>query len=208
MKKLCHIEKNCQYCGAKITKNPKWSIKQYEEQKYCGWLCFSKSQTYDLNKTKEEFLKKIIIKENGCHEWQGGKCQKGYGMFRYNGKTIRAHRFAWFVKTGDLIPDKIMACHKCDNPSCVNPEHIFLGSGKDNYEDMKNKGRDRKLKGQDCSRSLLNNEMVLKIYKDKNLTQLELSKIYKVSPSTISAIKNGQNWSSITGHKNVFRSQK
>lgn len=191
-----------------MKKKKGWSIKQYNDSKYCNWDCFTKAQTYDFEKIKSEFLKKITIKENGCHEWVGAKCEKGYGMYKYNGRTIRAHRFAWFIKTGNLIPDKIMACHKCDSPPCVNPEHIFLGSGKDNYDDMRNKGREKKLKGQDCSRSLLNNETALKIYKNKNLTQLELSKIYKVAPSTISAIKNGQNWSSVTGHKNVLRSQK
>lgn len=121
-------------------------------------------------------------------------------MSRYNGKTIRAHRFAWFLKTGKLIPDNIMACHKCDNPSCVNPDHLFLGTAKDNVNDMLSKGRDNYLNGQDSPSSLLNNKTVLKIYRNTKLTQIQLSKIYKVAPSTISAIKNGQNWSSVTGH--------
>jgi hypothetical protein len=90
---------------------------------------------------KDRFLAKVeIIPEHICWEWSTNKNNKGYGMFYFNGKKQLAHRFSYELYLGE-IPKNICVLHKCDNPGCVNPNHLFLGTRKDNAIDMSNKKR-------------------------------------------------------------------
>ena len=93
-----------------------------------------------MTNTRNSFLNKFIKKEHGCWEWQKGFNSKGYGMFYYKNKDILAHRFAYEFFIGK-IENMLFVCHKCDNPKCVNPNHLFLGTQKDNVKDMIIKGR-------------------------------------------------------------------
>lgn len=86
----------------------------------------------------ERFEKKI--KKEDCWVWIGAKNQKGYGLFRISGgKTIAAHRFSYLLYNGEIGEMNVL--HKCDNPSCVNPKHLFLGTNQDNVDDKMKKGR-------------------------------------------------------------------
>jgi hypothetical protein len=83
-----------------------------------------------------------VEKTNTCWNWTANKNNKGYGLIRAGGTKAKmlAHRASYMLAHGDLPDDKCVL-HKCDNPACVNPEHLFLGSKKDNYNDMVSKGR-------------------------------------------------------------------
>lgn len=78
---------------------------------------------------------------NGCWEWTGYTNNRGYGSLHFQGKAHRSHRFSYQLHYG-VDPKDLYVCHKCDNPSCVNPKHLFLGSQTDNMQDKIIKGRD------------------------------------------------------------------
>ena len=92
-------------------------------------------------KAKTRFWSKVNQRgPDDCWEWQEGKSKQGYGQFTLYGAHLRAHRFAWMLTHGP-IPDEMLVCHKCDNPPCCNPSHLFLGTHLDNQRDKKAKGR-------------------------------------------------------------------
>jgi hypothetical protein len=91
------------------------------------------------------FWSKVKIgKPDECWNWTAGTAPGGYGAIWMKGKMIRAHRVSYYCFNGDPPNDKPLICHKCDNPKCCNPAHLFAGSSKDNSEDMSQKGRNQK----------------------------------------------------------------
>ena len=84
-----------------------------------------------------------VGKTDSCWEWTGAQFANGYGAFQVNGKTVRAHRFAWELAHGP-IPEGIRVLHHCDNRLCCRPDHLFLGTDADNAADKIAKGRDRR----------------------------------------------------------------
>lgn len=99
-------------------------------------------QKKDISVQIENFWSKVN-KTSTCWEWSAS-CSNGYGSCSFQGKPWRAHRLSYTLTYGE-IPSGMLVCHKCDNPACVNPEHLFLGSHKDNFQDMVAKGRQPKL---------------------------------------------------------------
>ena len=89
-----------------------------------------------------KLLSRVNKTSQQCWEWSGSLTNGGYGQTRYLGKLWRAHRLFYTLLVGP-IPSKMMVCHQCDNPKCVNPKHMFLGTNQDNLTDMAQKGRAR-----------------------------------------------------------------
>jgi len=90
----------------------------------------------------EYLLRQKVLIKNWCWEYQGSLNHNGYGIIKRNRITYRAHRYVYSNNVGE-IPKGLLVLHKCDNPACINPNHLFLGTHKDNHDDMVKKGRHR-----------------------------------------------------------------
>lgn len=141
---------------------------------------------------KERLLEKTAPAANGCIEWTGCANQKGYGMMVYKGRIHAAHRVSWQEHFG-AIPSGIMVMHKCDNPKCVNPEHLRLGTQQDNMDDMKEKGRQYTPRGEAHKRSKLTWAAVRDI-RTSGESARSLASKYGVSDMTIYYVKTGKGW--------------
>jgi hypothetical protein len=92
--------------------------------------------------TIEDRFWSYVAKSGDCWEWVGTRRPEGYGLFWNGERQVRAHRFAWELVNGP-IPAGLSLCHSCDNPPCVRPDHLFVGTQRQNLEDMTRKGRRR-----------------------------------------------------------------
>jgi len=132
-----------------------------------------------------------------CWEWQGAKTPRGYGrMFVTGVRQRQPHRLSWEEANGP-IPDGMNVCHKCDNPACIRPSHLFLGTHADNAADRERKGRGNQPKGERVAGAKLNPEKVREIRALlPHQKDTEIAKRYGVSGATIWWIRKGQNWRS------------
>jgi hypothetical protein len=143
----------------------------------------------------EERFAKSVEKTEGCWVWKASKDKNGYGIFRgMIGQTefTRAHRFSYALHTGDLLIG-MQALHTCDNPSCVNPAHLFSGTNADNMRDKAEKGRSRVPTGEKHGKAILTEKQARRILKDPR-PYTEIATQYNVKPSTIGSIKQRVSW--------------
>lgn len=138
------IKRNCMTC------NKEFIARNHEIKKgrslFCSYSCSTiHASKINFKTESERFLLKISngIHENGCWIWDAAKDINGYGVFSsfLNEKGSKSHRYSWELFNNKKIPAGLIVCHKCDNPICVNPSHLFIGTHKDNHDDMVKKGR-------------------------------------------------------------------
>ena len=150
-------------------------------------------------KTIQERFEAKFTKSDGCWEWNAGK-RNGYGAFWIAERRQYAHRISYRLYVGE-IPAGLCVCHRCDNPGCVNPDHLFLGTQADNMRDCENKGRGVHcvMSGEKHGRSKLTAAQVVEIRAKyaNGATQSDLAKEFGVSQQTISVIVRGHNWTKI-----------
>lgn len=147
----------------------------------------------------ERFNMQYKVAKSGCWEWVGGKDADGYGSF--NGKHLdqffsRAHRWSWAYHNNKTVPQGAHVCHSCDNPSCVNPDHLWVGSPLENQRDKWSKGRGGVLRGEDSSRAKLTEEQARAVLIDPRPSS-RIAADYGVKASTIGSIKARESWRSI-----------
>lgn len=139
---------------------------------------------------------------SGCREWAGATTSKGYGNFYLNGRHVSAHRVSWELSRG-RIPDGLFVCHRCDNRRCVNPSHLFLGTAKDNTQDMLKKGRCRNLgshKGEAHHFAKLTADKVRiarALYETGQHSQQEIASLFGVGQTSMGDAVRGRTWAHI-----------
>ena len=152
--------------------------------------------------TCKNFLKKIKRNdgdiEKECWLWTGSKTNNKYvkyGIITMDKKAIRAHRFSWIYFWG-AIPKEFCVLHKCDNPLCVNPYHLFLGTRIDNNKDRDNKKRTKKVCGQKNGNSKLTPENIIEIRAmlSMRISLAQIARKFKVTYQNIQTIKKGWTW--------------
>ena len=147
-----------------------------------------------------------VNKTEDCWNWTGGTVQSNYyryGRFKTAGKSYRAHRYAYQEMVG-AIPKDMLVCHHCDNPLCVNPDHLFLGTAQDNASDMVSKNR--QAKGTDINNAVLTaakvkriRRMYAKRYKNgkRKYTQQQIAERVGCSRRNVSSVVNYKIWSHV-----------
>ena len=139
----------------------------------------------------------MVDPATGCWVWAHYRKPDGYGQFNYAGRAVLAHRAAFEAVNG-VVPEGMCVCHRCDNPPCVNPDHLFLGTHADNMRDMSRKGRSGAPQGERHGAAKLSEHdvSVIKILLDLGVKQHRLATLYGVSKASVSNINTGRKWAS------------
>ena len=147
----------------------------------------------------ERFWSKVD-KSGNCWMFTGDRIKQGYGRIFFRGKKWLAHRVSWVLHNGE-IPEGLSCCHKCDNPGCVRPDHLFLASHQQNMQDRDNKKRGAlpRLAGERHGMSKLTAGDVLTIrgLLAEGCKAQSISQFFGIAESTISQIKNRRRWAHI-----------
>lgn len=143
------VSKTCEHCGSPFVVKPQRRL----SARCCSLKCwnimqkgfrFSRIMQKGFGRKEvpidERLAKHSRQAESGCIEWTGSKNEDGYGSVGYRGAVWLAHRLVWTLRMGD-IPAGMCVLHRCDNPCCININHLWLGTHSDNMADMANKGR-------------------------------------------------------------------
>ncbi len=187
--------KHCLFCQQQFSIRPTWPY-----QRYCSRSCSAQARK-PMRSIAERFEESYIPEPNsGCWLWLGNTNADGYGQMKikFNGKWVDkgAHRISWMLAHG-AFPTRIQTLHECDNPPCVNPAHLFIGTHTDNMQDRSRKGRGNHPSGERNKAHKLTRSQVDEIrqrYAAGGIYQYQLAAEYGVVQGTIGFIVRGENW--------------
>lgn len=147
----------------------------------------------DYDQQALERLCDKIEEVDGCYEYQGAITDNGYGFFWYKARNEYAHRVAWRLEKGE-IPESKLVLHLCDNRRCVRVKHLFLGTHKDNTQDMMMKGRCVVVRGSD--RSIISDATIKALKEDlkSGMRICDASRKHGIEQPNVSAIARGKSW--------------
>jgi hypothetical protein len=201
------VTRVCMHCGGSFTV-PRSHLTR-RPSLYCSHACHAEADHLAAEARVAERFWSRVGKSDECWIYKGFLDKDGYGGFWAHGRNLKAHRIAWNLTNGP-IPDGLRVCHRCDNPSCVRPDHLFLGTDADNVRDRQAKGRsargdrsgprlhpDRLKRGEDNKAAKLTWEAVRDIRRRHaagGVTMTALANEYGVSQIAVSNVVRGIVW--------------
>jgi hypothetical protein len=199
------VNRICHTCNKEFITRP------CEKRKYCGVKCIKRSTNHfdgkrrksfwdnatedqKLIRYKEIFEKKVVRKE-GCWGWKSPAGSAGYGHLGFKKYLTTAHRLSWIIHNGS-IPEDLWVLHKCHNPICSNPDHLYLGTPKDNTRDMILAGRAvyNQQSSKNAKLTLEQAKEIKHLLATTDLSQYEIAKKFNVGRGTVQDIKRNKMW--------------
>lgn len=186
------MTKNCLRCGKEF--GPGKYPQNFSRQRYCSQECGRKHNKFDYWKALEVMWSKIDRDgPGGCWLWKGSTNNMGYATLWIEEKLVAIHRFMYQLAHGNIRKDQ-WCLHKCDVPACVNPSHIFLGTAKDNAQDMRSKGRSRYT----GSHNLTPDEVrEIRRMRDAGMDNAKIGERFGIDQMSISRIYNRRSYANI-----------
>lgn len=178
----------------------KYYAKGYCEKHYQRIKKYGNTEGIKPQNPPEVRFWKFVDKQSDCWIWIGNK-RGNYGSFSVGSRSlgsVLAHRFSWSMYSKQETPKGMVIMHSCDNPLCVNPAHLSVGTYMENTHDMLKKGRHTYIahKGNDNGKSVLNENIVREIRKS-SMNHAQLGRFYGVSASCIRGVRSGRTWSHV-----------
>lgn len=189
---LTRVERQCKTCDKTFLS---WEC--HKNHQFCSRQCH-----HNHLRNASPLIDRLVLgtkkMPSGCIEWQKSKHTRGYGLTTVNNKSISTHRVSYELFVGP-IPDGIFVCHRCDNPPCINPLHLFLGTPNDNMNDMFTKGRNADLRGHRNGGAKLTADDVIEIRRRRANGELlrTIAADFGISESTASQIFNRLRWAHV-----------
>jgi hypothetical protein len=190
------LEKLCGHCGKPIPRGH-----NYRTKKFCSRPCYNATKPYSLERAKAAFWSRVNMKApNGCWEYTGARDKWGYGDIQFLKKHVQAHRLSWKLLRGE--PGELDVLHKCHNPPCCNPAHLYLGTDVENSRDRVLAGRHAV--GEQTKRNVLTEAQAIEILTRSTGEWGEghrFAKAFRVAPNVIQALLRGQTWKHLPRHR-------
>lgn len=186
--------KTCVFCGRVFERDKRSTWAYWAKAKFCSRECFGADKSAKAAENRQPievlFHQRYKVMDSGCWEWQGAKDRGGYGILPYARRSYRAHKVALELDGRPPKPGQY-ACHKCNNPSCVRPSHLYPGTPTENMADAKANGTVRM--GEEVHFAKLTERDITAI-RASTLSHELIAKSFGVSRSCISMVKSGKTW--------------
>lgn len=183
-------QKHCAYCSRLFRRDVRYSRRYWERQKFCSQRCTGLANSERPRPSISQMLEKYTVKTDCCWIWTGTKDKDGYGLFGHGRRQLRAHVAALAVD-GRPVPKGFYGCHTCDNPSCVNPAHLYVGTPTQNAQDAVRRGRLRPGR-----KAKLTPDKVRAI-RAATGTHDTIAASFGISRTNVSLIRQGKTWRAV-----------
>jgi len=185
-------------CGSKFARPENLRIGAWRKRNSCNRKCGTAYRIWKAGKTaKVLFYERTLLpeKEGDCWIWRGETIRGGYGRLKIKGERHIAHRLSYEIFHGK-IPDQLIVRHDCDNPKCVNPNHLIIGTHKDNTGDIWARNRGNPPKGEVNGQSKLTEEDII-VIRERRESIAKTARRYGVSVGCIANIRSRKTWKHI-----------